>query len=60
MTLKRDPIFKEKVTGGLKNEIRNLANFHANRRKSENLHFDGLVFSKACKVLDEKLQKSHV
>ena len=36
MTLKRDPIFKEKVTGGLKNEIRNLVNFHANRRKSEN------------------------
>ena len=60
MTLKGDGVFKELLTGGLKNDIRNLVNFHASRRKSENLHFDGLVFSKAYKVLDEKVQKSYV
>ena len=60
MTLKGDAIFKEKLTGGLKNGIRNLVNFHASSRKSENLHFDGLVLSKAYKVLDEKVQKSYV
>ena len=56
MTLKGDAIFKEKLTGGLKNDITNLVNFHASSRKSENLHFDGLTLSKAYKVLDEKVQ----
>ena len=60
MTIKGDTIFKEKLTGGLKNYIRNLINFHASSRKSENLGFDGLVQSKAYKVLDEKVQKSYV
>ena len=60
MTLKGDAIFKEKLTGGLKNDIRNLVNFHASSRKSKNLHFDGLVLSKAYKVLDGKVQKSYV
>ena len=60
MTLKGDAIFKEKMTGGLKNDIRNLINFHVRSCKSENLHFDGLVLSKAYKVLDEKVQKSYV
>ena len=60
MTLKGDAIFKEKLTGGLKNDIRNLVNFHASSSKSKNLHFDGLVLSKAFKVLDEKVQKSYV
>ena len=60
MTLKGDAIFKEKLTGGLKNDIRNLINFHRSSRKSENLHFDGLVLSKAYKVLDEKVQKSYI
>ena len=60
MTLKGDAIFKEKLTGGLKNDIMNLINIHAISRKSKNLHFDGLFLSKAYKVLDEKVQKSHV
>ena len=60
MTLTGDAIFKEKLTGGSKNDIRNLINFHASSRKFENLHFDGLVLSKAYKVLDEKVQKSYV
>ena len=43
MTLKGDPIFKEKLSGGLKNYIRNLVNFHAGGRKSKNLHIDELI-----------------
>ena len=60
MTLKGDAIFKDKLTSGLKNEIMNLINFYASSCKSENLHFDGLVLSKAYNVLDEKVQKSYV
>ena len=53
MTPKGDAVFKEKLTRGLKNDIRNLINFHASSRKSESWHYDGLVFSKAYKVLDD-------
>ena len=60
MTVKGDPIFKEKLTIGLKNEVKNLVTFQASSRESENLYFDGLVFSKAYKVLDEKVQKRYV
>ena len=60
MTLKGDAKFKGEPTRGLKNDIRNLVNFHASNRKSENLHFDRLVLSKAYKVLDENVQKSYV
>ena len=35
MTLKGDAIFKEKLTGDLKNDIRNLINFHESSSKSE-------------------------
>ena len=59
MTLKGDAKFKGKLTRGLKNDIRNLVNFHATSGKSENLHFDGLVLFKAYNVLDEKLQKGY-
>ena len=52
-------IFKEKLTGSVKNDTRNLVDFHASSRKSENVHFDGLVLSKAYKDLDEKVQKSY-
>ena len=60
MTLNGDAIFKEKLAGGLKNNIRNLVNFHANSRKSENLHFDWLVLPKAYKDLNKKVKKSYV
>ena len=60
MTLKSDAKFEEKLTLGSKNDMRNLVNFNASCHKSENLHFDGLVLSKAYKVLDEKVQKSYV
>ena len=55
MTLKGDAKFKGKMTRGFKNDIRNLVNFHASSWKSENLHFDGFLLSKAYKVLDEKV-----
>ena len=60
MTLKGDAIFKEKLTNGLKNDIRNLVNFRPSSRKSGNLRFDGFILSEAYKVLDEKVQKNYV
>ena len=60
MTLKCDAKFKEKPTFDLKNNIRSLVNFHASNRKSENLHFDRIILSKAYKDLDEKIQKRYV
>ena len=60
MTLKADVRFKKKLTCGLINDIKNLVNFHASSRRSENLHFHGLVLSKAYKVLDKKVQKTYV
>ena len=60
MILKGDAISKEKLIDGLKNDIKNLINFHASSRKSENLQFDGLVLTKAYKFLDEKVQNSYV
>ena len=53
-------IFMGKQTCGLKNDKRNLVNFHASSQKCENVHFDGILLSKACKDLDEKVRKSYV
>ena len=60
MTLKGDAKFKAKHTCGLKTDIRNLVNFHAGSRKSENFHFDWILFFKPCKDLDENIQKNYV
>ena len=60
MTLTGDAILKVKLTDGLTNDIKNLVNFNASSRKSENLYFDRLVLFKAYKVLDKKLQKNYV
>ena len=54
MTLKGDAIFNEKLTDGLKNDIRNLVNFYVNSRKSEYLHFDRFLLSIAYKVSTKK------
>ena len=54
MTLKGDAKFKRKLTCGLKNDIRNLVNFHVGKSRSQNFQFNGLPSSKAYKVLDEK------
>ena len=58
--LKGDAIFKEKLTDCLKDDIRNFVNFHGNSRKSENLHFHGLLLSIGSKVLAKKVQKSYL
>ena len=55
MTLKGVAKYKGKLTCGLKNNIKNLVNFHASSQKSENLHFDVLLLSKVYKVLDRKV-----
>ena len=60
MTLMGDAKLKGKLTPGLKNDIRNLVNFHASSRKSRKSQFDGLFLSKAYKDLDEKVKKSHI
>ena len=60
MTVKGDAKFKRKLTCGLKNDIRILVNFHGSSWKSDNLHFDGFLLSKAYKVLDEKVQKNYL
>ena len=54
MTLKVDANFKGKLRRGLKNNIRNLVNFQASSWKSENLHFDQILLSKAWKILVKK------
>ena len=59
MSLKSDAKFKGKLIRGLKNDIRNLFNFHASSRKSENLHFNAFLLSKAYKDLDKDLVMSH-
>ena len=60
MTVKDDAKCKRKLTCGLKNDIRNLVNFYASSRKSENLHFDWMLLPKAYKDLEEKIQKNYV
>ena len=60
MTMKGDRIFKEKLIGGLNNDISNLVNFHRNSRKSKNLYFDGLLLSTAYNVSAKNVQKSYL
>ena len=54
MTLQGDTKFKGKLAPGLKNNLRNLVNFHASSGRSENLHFDRMLLSKEYKDLDGK------
>ena len=59
-TLKCVAEFKGKLTCGLKNDIRTSVNFCASSRKSENVHLDRILLSKAYKDLDEKVQNRYV
>ena len=45
MTLNSDAKFQEKLTGGLENDITNLANFPQNTRMSQNWDSDGVLLS---------------
>ena len=60
MTLTDDANFKRKLTCGLKNDIRNLVNFHASSPKSEICTLMGCLLSKAYKDLNKKGRKSYV
>ena len=60
MKLKSDQDFDKNLTFSLKNDMKNLVNFKASSGKSENLHFEGLLFSKVCNVWAEKIQRSCV
>ena len=46
MTLKSHAKFEEKLTCGLENDMRNLANFHQNTWKCKNWYFHGILLSK--------------
>ena len=43
MTMKSDAKFEEKLTCGLENEMRNIANLHQSTSKSQNWEFDGVL-----------------
>ena len=45
MTLDSDAKFEEKLTCGLENDRRNLANFHQSNQKSQNWDFYGILLS---------------
>ena len=52
MTLKSHAKFKEKLTFGLKNDMRNLANFHGSTQKFQNWDFYSILLSKRkCMIL---------
>ena len=46
MTLTSDAKFEEKLTCGLENDMRNLANFYQSTRKSQIWDFNGILLSK--------------
>ena len=46
MTLKTDAKFEEKLTCGLKNDMRNVGDFHQSIQKCQNWDFDGILLSK--------------
>ena len=46
MTLKSQAKFEERLTCGLENDMRNLADFHQNTWKCQNKDFDGTLLSK--------------
>ena len=52
--------FEEKVTLGSKNDMRNLVNLNVSSGNSENVHFDVLLLSIACKVSAKKVQKNYL
>ena len=46
MTLKSETKCEEKLTRGLKNDMKNVANFYQSTRKSQNWVFDRILLSK--------------
>ena len=60
MTLKSDAKFEEKLTLTSKMDMRNLVNINVSSGKSENLHYDVLIFSISYKGLAKKVQKNEL
>ena len=56
MTLESDAKFEEKLTCGLENDMKNLANFHQSTRKYQNWDFDGFFYPNQ-EVYDLKIYK---
>ena len=46
MTPESDAKFQGKLSCGLENDMRNLANFHQSTQKPQNWEFDGILLSK--------------
>ena len=57
MTLKSNAKFEGKLTRGLKNDMRNLANFHQNYLKVSKLVFSWDPFDQSRKCMRYKLTK---
>ena len=53
-TLKNDTKFEEESTCQFKIDMRNLTHFDPSTRKSQNLHFNGLLLNKVYNVLAKK------
>ena len=58
MTMKSHARFEEKLTCGLKNDTRNLANFYQNTWKCQNWYFHGILLLKAENAWAKNLQRS--
>ena len=54
MTLESDSKFEEKLTCGLENNMKNLANFHQSIWKSQNWDFAGTLFVQSWKFMSWK------
>ena len=50
MAMKNDAKFEEDLTCQFKTGMRNLTNFDPSPRKSQNLHFNGLLLTKVYNV----------
>ena len=60
MTLKSDAKFEGKLSCGLENNMRNLANFYQSIWKSQNWVFDGILLSKVENVWAYNLQRTYM
>ena len=54
MTLESDSKFEEKLTCGLENNMKNLANFHQSTWKSQNWDFAWILFVQSWKFMSWK------
>ena len=50
MTMKNDAKFEEELTCQFKIDMKNLTNFDPSTRKSQNMHFNGLLLTKVYNV----------